>query len=233
MGQGNGKSTMHSYWEPPEVNCWCGPDKFTIRGYDNRGVLPLGHAAFAYLCYVVYAGLTSHRLPARWALLPLFVGSLFPDLVDKPLAYWGILYSGRSLGHSIFTLVGVSVAIWWGCRYWRQTRPESRWSGTLARYAPAAFSIAYASHLLGDTARPLLTGNFQRARFLLWPIYPGRQGVGSFVAPWTRLLSIYGNLESHPQLELILAAAVLFIGLRLRSYWVHRKTERSRPPDRL
>lgn len=103
-------------------------------------MLPLGHLAFAYLWYVAYAAVGTHRLPARLA-----VGSQFPDLVDKPLAYLGVLTYGRSLAHSVFALAGCAVAVWWVA-----TRLRGRWAAEtlpewLRAVTPAAFAVGYAS----------------------------------------------------------------------------------------
>jgi hypothetical protein len=76
-------------------------------------MLPLGHLSVAYLCYVGYAAVQSRRLPTRWTLLPVALGSQFPDVIDKPLSYWALIPSGRSLAHSVFTC-GRIVALVWG-----------------------------------------------------------------------------------------------------------------------
>ncbi|RLM56889.1 metal-dependent hydrolase, partial [Halorubrum sp. Atlit-26R] len=104
-------------------------------------MLPLGHLAFAYLWYALYAASSTHRLPARLALLPLAVGSQFPDLIDKPLAYIGVLTYGRSLAHSLFAFALCSLAVWW-----LVTRLRGRWSvervaERLRIVTPAAFAI--------------------------------------------------------------------------------------------
>lgn len=186
-------------------------------------MLPLGHIAFAYIWYVPYAGLANHRLPAQWALLPLLFGSQLPDLIDKPLAYWGILYGGRSLGHSIFLLVILSGIVWWGCSYWRKTSPESKYSATLAAFAPASFTIAYSSHLLGDLQRTVLAGEPHNARWILWPIYPVGRSAASDIPPWLRMLNIYQNMETHPQIWLIILALSVFVALRIRAHIRRRR----------
>jgi hypothetical protein len=178
-------------------------------------VLPLGHLAFAYLWYALYAASGTHRLPARLALIPLAFGSQFPDLIDKPLAYLGILTYGRSLAHSVFTFVVCSLTVWW-----LTTRLRGRWKTTtvaerLRSHTSAAFAVGYGSHLLGDTYRFVLAGDLWSARFLLYPLVAVPESPADKIAPWIRLIRIYQEMGSHPQIGLILLALVVFVGLRL------------------
>jgi hypothetical protein len=175
-------------------------------------VLPLGHLTFAYLWYALYAASSTHRLPARLALLPLAFGSQFPDLIDKPLAYIGVLTYGRSLAHSVFAFVLVSGVVWWGATALRTRWPDTAWQGRLRRTTPVAFASGYLSHLLGDLYGPAIAGSAD-VRFVLYPIYAVPRAPGDDVAPWIRLVRIYREMGTHPQLELILLAAVVFVGL--------------------
>lgn len=182
-------------------------------------MLPLGHLAFAYLWYVAYATVGTHRLPTRLALVPLAIGSQFPDLIDKPLAYLEIIRYGRSLAHSLFTFTLCSLAIWLVT-----ARLRGRWTAEsiperLRTVTPAAFALGYASHLLGDTYRFFLTGDWWAARFLVYPLASVPESPADDVAPWIRLFRIYQEMGSHPQLNLIVLALGVFIGLRLRHYW--------------
>ncbi|TKX52721.1 metal-dependent hydrolase [Halorubrum sp. SS7] len=181
-------------------------------------MLPLGHLAFAYLWYALYAATSTHRLPARLALLPLAFGSQFPDLIDKPLAYIGVLTYGRSLAHSLFTFALCTFTVWWLATWLRgrwsaETRPER-----LRIVTPAAFAIGYASHLLGDTYRFLLSGDLWAARVLLYPLFPVPESPADDIAPWIRLFEIYQEMGTHPQITLIVVAIVVFVGLRVRQY---------------
>jgi hypothetical protein len=179
-------------------------------------VLPLGHLSFAYLCYLPFAAITTHRLPARWALLWVFLGSQFPDLVDKPLAYIGVLSYGRSLAHSLFTFLAVSAVVWWVVH--RRRSKQMKTLSPSLQVLPAAFSIAYLSHLIGDASKALLAGNYFEARFLLYPLYGLPESPADDIPPWVRLFEVYQSMDSHPQVLLILGALLLFIGLRIWSY---------------
>lgn len=181
-------------------------------------MLPLGHLAFAYLWYVAYAVSFLCRLTARLALIPLAIGSQLPDLIDKPLAYVGLLTSGRSLAHSLFTFVlcvlGAQAAA---------TRLRGRWAPEslperLRIVTPIAFAIGYLSHLVGDSYRSLLAGDFWKVRFLLYPIYNVPRSPLSDIPPWTQLSRTYDQMDTHPESNLIILAAVVFVGARVRQY---------------
>jgi len=178
-------------------------------------VLPLGHAAIAYLCYVGYAAVSTHRLPARLALLSLFLGSQLPDVIDKPLAYWNVLTYGRSLAHSVFSLLLISALVWWAAQRLQGRWNETTWQDRIRLTAPAGIAIGYGSHLLGDVYRVVLTGQYADARFLFYPLYMMPESPADETPPWLRLVKIYQNMETHPQIELIIVSLVLFIGLRI------------------
>lgn len=182
-------------------------------------MLPLGHLAFAYLWYTAYAAAGTHRLPARLALIPLAFGSQVPDLIDKPLAYIGVLVYGRSFAHSLFTFGLCSLTVWW-----LVVRLRDRWiaetlTERLRIVTPAAFAIGYASHLLGDTYRVLLGGDLWATRFVLYPLVPVPESPADDIPPWIRLFEIYSEMGSHPQLNWIILAIFVFVGLRRRHYW--------------
>lgn len=183
-------------------------------------MLPLGHLAFAYLWYAIYLAVGPHRLPVRLALVPLVTGSQFPDLVDKPLAYLGVIRYGRSLAHSVFAFAICSLAVWWianRCRgrWTAETVPER-----LRLVTPAAFAIGYVSHLLGDTYQFFLAGDLRAARFLMYPLVPVPVSPADDIAPWVRLFRIYQEMGTHPQVNVIVLAAVVFVGVRVRQYLI-------------
>ena len=120
-------------------------------------MLPWGHAAFGYLLYHLYTARTGRR-PAGSAVLALAVGTQFPDLVDKPHAWTlGVLPSGRSLGHSLLTL-----AVLCGVLFVLFSPSKRR--------AVVAFTIGYASHIVGDGVAPLVAGDFTQLLYVLWPV---------------------------------------------------------------
>jgi membrane-bound metal-dependent hydrolase YbcI (DUF457 family) len=121
-------------------------------------MLPWGHAAVGYLSYRLYTRLRYRERPREAAVVALAVGTQFPDLVDKPLAWtFGILPSGRSLAHSLL-LLGIVV----GVLYWF-TRRSGR-SGTEL----TALAVGWSSHLLAD-GYSILFGEPTCLDYLVWP----------------------------------------------------------------
>ncbi|MFC4438194.1 MULTISPECIES: metal-dependent hydrolase [Natrialbaceae] len=120
---------------------------------------PLGHAAVGYLCYTLATRTRFDRPPGEITVLILLLGTQFPDLVDKPLAwYLGVIPTGRSLAHSLLLLVPLSIGVYLLVR--RYDRPE---------YG-IAFALGALSHTLVD-AVPVLWGAPDPS-FLLWPALP-------------------------------------------------------------
>ncbi len=118
---------------------------------------PLGHAAIAYLCYSALVRARNAGPPDGLAGIVLLFGSQFPDLVDKPLAwYLGVLPTGRTLAHSLLVIGPLVVAVYL----------------LSARYSRAEYGIAFGlgavSHVLVD-ALPALWGGTDPG-FLLWPL---------------------------------------------------------------
>ncbi|WP_265110612.1 metal-dependent hydrolase [Halosolutus halophilus] len=121
-------------------------------------MLPLGHLAVAYLCYSLATRLRALSPPTAVPVLLVLGGSLFPDLVDKPLAWsLGLLPSGRSLGHSLLFLVPLAIGL----------------SLLARRYGRGEYGIAFAigaiTHSLLDIT-PLLWDPTASVPFLFWPL---------------------------------------------------------------
>ena len=121
---------------------------------------PWGHAVFGYLLYRAALAARDAK-PTGPAVLALGVGTQFPDLVDKPLAWSvGLLPSGRSLAHSLLTATLIVLLVAAVAR--RYDRDD----------VAAAFGVGYLSHLLGDALAPLVEWNPVFLRFLVWPLLP-------------------------------------------------------------
>ena len=124
-------------------------------------MLPWGHLALGYLLYSGLSRVWRHHSPPATGTVALAVGTQFPDLVDKPLAWWfGVLPDGRSLGHSL--LVGVVVLL--------ALRQVAKASGRGREWV--AFALGYLSHLFGDTLSPLVQLDLRELGFLGWPLVP-------------------------------------------------------------
>lgn len=151
---------------------------------------PFGHLSVAFLPIVSYVLLKEGRPPSPGLLAVVFVGSLFPDLIDKPLALeLDIIPTGRVFMHSLpfavpvwFVVVGYA---------WRTNRPR----------IGVAFAFAYLSHLVADNYTALAAGRFPRD--LLWP----------FLSPVPRPeIPFWAGPESiNVHLWTVFSAAVLLI----------------------
>ena len=124
-------------------------------------MLPWGHLAVGYVTYSLVERVGRGRAPGGAAVLWLAIGTQFPDLIDKPLAWWfGLIPSGRMVAHSLLVALPVIVVV---ARYaYRRDRPRDGF----------AFAIGYVTHLLGDSIGLLLGGAYWRTRFLVWPLVP-------------------------------------------------------------
>lgn len=129
---------------------------------------PWGHLAVAYLVYVVYTRLDPTRRQTAATLTALAAGSQFPDLIDKPLAWtFGVLPSGRSLAHSLFTLLVLALVLHRLAVRYRRTDLST------------AFALGAFTHTLTDMSPTAVAGllsgdltQLQWLRFLVWPLRP-------------------------------------------------------------
>jgi len=122
-------------------------------------MLPIEHFIVAALPLGAYILLRDRQLPTPRVTALIFVGSQFPDLVDKPLAHqFGLIPSGRVFLHSLPIAVSfLAFVLYYG---WRTERP--RLSGV--------FAVAHLSHLLADNYQPLLDSPPTVSPDLLWPL---------------------------------------------------------------
>ena len=120
---------------------------------------PIEHLIVALLFVGCYVLLTAQRLLSLKIAAVTFVGSQFPDIIDKPLALeLGLLPTGRVGMHSL----PVAVPVWALVMLYS-------WKTDRAR-AGSAFVIAYASHLLADNHTALAGGRIPSDLF--WPFSP-------------------------------------------------------------
>jgi len=151
---------------------------------------PWGHLAVGYLCYSLLARATDRRVSA-FAVVAVAVGTQFPDLIDKPLAWTlTVLPNGRSLAHSLLTAALVGFVLLLIARK-IDARTIERAIGTdggttlapSAVHLVGAFLLGYVSHLISDGLHSIVTGQFQYLAYLAWPVLPPIQydGPKSFV----------------------------------------------------
>lgn len=139
---------------------------------------PWGHLAVGYLLYAAYSRLRYRIRPGEATAVAAALGTQFPDLVDKPLAWTvPILPSGRSFAHSLLTATVVIALVTWLAN--RRASPK----------VGPAFAIGYLSHLLTDGIAPFLSGDVSKLTYLGWPLLPPPDyGVEKgFIAHFARL----------------------------------------------
>lgn len=130
----------------------------SVRRYE---MFPTAHFIVALLPAVGFVLLRDRRLPSLRFVAVVFLGSQFPDLIDKPLAHqFGVLPSGRVFMHSLPTALPVLFLV--GLYGWQTNR--IRLSG--------AFIFAHLSHLLADNYSALLGPDPWIPSDLLWPLGP-------------------------------------------------------------
>jgi hypothetical protein len=153
--------------------------------------------------------------PVGAAVLALAVGTQFPDLVDKPLAwYLGVLPSGRSLGHSIFTtIILLAVVHWVATRYQR-------------RELSIAFAVGQLSHLAADSVYPLFEGDWTAVGFVLWPVL-SQQGADTDKTILEVLIESSLSLTGLVELLLVIVATALWVSHRAPGLWLCLRPIRS------
>ncbi|WP_256687934.1 metal-dependent hydrolase [Halococcus qingdaonensis] len=120
---------------------------------------PWGHLAVGYLVYTALSRWRFGRAPSAGAAVAVAVGTQFPDLVDKPLAWtFHVLPSGRSFAHSLLTAAIVCTLVYAYARRHGLTRPA------------LAFAVGYVTHPFADALSPLLAGEYAYVRYLGWPV---------------------------------------------------------------
>lgn len=122
---------------------------------------PIEHFVVAVIPVVAYVLVRDRRLPPLRLFGLIFVGSQFPDLIDKPLAHqFYLLPSGRVFVHSLPIAIPMCCLVAWYA--WRTDRPR----------AGGAFIFACLSHLVADNWRALSPPNPALSNDLLWPFRP-------------------------------------------------------------
>jgi hypothetical protein len=179
---------------------------------------PWGHLGGAYLLWAGLGRLTTTQqtTAGTWALV---LGSQFPDLVDKPLAWsFDLLPNGRSLSHSILIGVGLLALVALCVSYFGR------------RDVGIGFGVGYLVHLGGDAFYPVINGEMSALRFLFWPVLPPieYETAQSFVAHFAQLQ--FGSRFVFESGLLVLATLVWYVdgmpGLPGLGWW-----ERTSDPD--
>lgn len=177
---------------------------------------PIGHLAVGYLSYVITVARTRRAPPIDWRVLVVIaVGTQLPDLVDKPLSYWGLLSSGRSVAHSLVVFGTVAAGLRLLVAFVRDRRSDSTVWHAFSRYR-LPLAVGYLSHLAADSYGSVLAGELWSVRYLAWPVLPAPLYSGDESAPWNRLLDMTLTPAVKGELLLATVAVLVFVWLRIR-----------------
>lgn len=174
---------------------------------------PWEHVLFAYVFYSIYVHLRWQKRPFDAPTVALAVGSVIPDLIDKPLAWqFGVFESGYALAHSAFVVVPAAAAIY--------LFAERRGRGPVG----AAYGVGHLFHLVGDVLPVSLSHGALDLTPILWPIAgnprPADRTTVSFFDGVYTLLSEYvaelATLDLTPVIALQIGS--LIFGLVLWTY---------------
>lgn len=169
---------------------------------------PWGHAAAGYLLYTLWSRRRFYRPPAAGATLALAIGTQFPDLVDKPLAWtFGISPSGRAGAHSLLITVPILALLWVGLPN-RHRRPL--WG---------AFAAGYLVHLSTDALYPVLYGELSTLAFFLWPV-TSLTGLSESQSILTHFLTMEFTSTLALEIALSVAATVVWVADGLPGLWL-------------
>lgn len=176
--------------------------------------MPWEHAIIGYITYSLSVHVAYREPPSSLGAGIVVIGSLTPDIVDKPLAWgfdlWG---SGYAIGHSLFAAAPVSMLV-----------IVLAWMSDRTRVG-IAFAIGYLTHLLGDVMPSyLLEGEVPLDR-LLWPLRGRGSGYeDGFRAEFQANLAEYLNwlqgeiASGDPEPYLLLLIATVMFGMLLWMY---------------
>ena len=171
---------------------------------------PWEHVLFAYVCYSTYVHTRYRSRPAEPPVVALALGSVLPDLIDKPLAWeFGVFETGYAAAHSVFIGMPAALVVY--------VLAKRRDSGAIG----GAFAAGYVLHLVGD----VLPASLSRGRLdlspVLWPV-AGRSSTperDSFADGVAGLLTEYVaqlvTLQLTPIVALQLGSVVVGITLWL------------------
>ncbi|KTG26714.1 metal-dependent hydrolase [Haloferax profundi] len=163
---------------------------------------PWEHVAVGYILVSLWARVAKRPLDGR-AVLAVLVGTQFPDLVDKPLAWsLDVLPSGISLGHSIFVSIPLSILVVLVARRFEVTT------------VGVAFALGYLSHIPADLFYSgFFFGNYGALESFLWPIShgPDSSAAGLFTQTWYYLSRFLVYIR-RPEAWAYLLFEVLLLG---------------------
>lgn len=171
---------------------------------------PWEHAAIGYVVFSILVHLFQSRPPSGAEAVVVAFASVFPDLIDKPLAWeFGVFPSGYGLAHSIFFALPLIVAVFLlAMRYDRAN-------------LGIGFGVGYGLHLPMDVLPAYVQHGRLPLERIVWPVrtwetsYPGGFS-GTFVAYFRGYLS---DLLSGDPSGYVVAVTGIVVGCLL--LWIY------------
>lgn len=121
-----------------------------------------GHLSVGYLMASAHGRLRGRTPYLYTETLPLLLGTLTPDIIDKSLLYLEVTSHGRTVGHSLFTLVGL-VAAWLVIGKLKATV-----GGVMGFWILGIFAH-HITDVVDDFVRGVLHGRQLISSWFLWP----------------------------------------------------------------
>ncbi|WP_247730012.1 metal-dependent hydrolase [Halovivax limisalsi] len=120
---------------------------------------PWEHVLVGYLAYSLFCHLWWRESPGGLEAIAVVLGSLLPDLIDKPLAWeFGVFDGGYALGHSVLFVLPFTLAVGLFARVLGRVR------------AGVALAVGYVLHLPGDAFYGYLQSGTVHYDAHLWPV---------------------------------------------------------------
>lgn len=120
---------------------------------------PWEHAVVGYIAFSLIVHFFLRRSPTGREAVVVVFASVFPDIIDKPLAWqFGIFESGYALGHSIFFAVSLFIVVFLVTTYYQRVN------------LGGAFGVGYLLHLPFDVLPKYVQYGSLPIGILLWPL---------------------------------------------------------------
>jgi len=174
-------------------------------------MMPWEHAIIGYIGYSIIVRTVYKETPTAVETAAVVLGSLFPDLIDKPLAWqFDLFVSGYAFAHSVFIAVPIATVV--ALLAWRHG----------AFRTGLGFAVGYLLHLPGDVIPSYIRGEGLAVHRVLWPFRQEGSGYDSgFGTELTDNLVGYASwlieelASGNPDPYLFVVIGIAIVGLLL------------------
>lgn len=163
-------------------------------------MLPWGHMAVGYVVYSLGSRVRYDGPPDGAAIIALVIATQLPDLIDKPLTTWfGVLPTGRSLGHSLLFVLVAGMIVWLLTRH--VDRPQ----------IVEGFVVGHLSHVVADAIDPIWGGRWEELGYLFWPLTAAYEYPSDDDRIFTEYLLVQLISAPHHELAMFVIAVLLWL----------------------